>query len=260
MNILPQKRWNVYNFDNREKVKKDEEAAAEKEKKEKEEQVMRDGEIRRLVLLERVKRRKIGSAQEGNNDIALLEGGKDKHTDMDSNSVVIVENGGERGHINLFEGLLEKKSLKKEETEKSFKEMKKMRERGEGDEEKYALGYGAPGIGAKKPWYLEEKGGNTRRKEKGRERESKEESKMEANQDKIVFGGRGSVGVEKEANGKNNNARKKSMDELRRERIQRERKERERTISLLAKSAAKDSSNLQNGRQPRYHSGFGFGR
>ncbi|KAG5539856.1 hypothetical protein RHGRI_020167 [Rhododendron griersonianum] len=40
LNILPQKRWNVYNFDNREKVRKDEEAAA------KEEQLKRDTEFR----------------------------------------------------------------------------------------------------------------------------------------------------------------------------------------------------------------------
>ena len=32
LNILPQKKWNVYNWDNRLKVKKDEEKAEQKER------------------------------------------------------------------------------------------------------------------------------------------------------------------------------------------------------------------------------------
>ncbi|CAL9154612.1 unnamed protein product [Musa hybrid cultivar] len=37
LNILPQKRWNVYNYENREKVRRDEEAAAREEQLQREE-------------------------------------------------------------------------------------------------------------------------------------------------------------------------------------------------------------------------------
>ena len=38
MNILPQKKWNVYNYDNRAIVERDKKEAAEKKKAEKEKQ------------------------------------------------------------------------------------------------------------------------------------------------------------------------------------------------------------------------------
>ncbi|KAM7497219.1 hypothetical protein LguiA_021633 [Lonicera macranthoides] len=46
LNILPQKRWNVYNFNNREKVRKDEEAAAKEEQLKREQSRKRDAEFR----------------------------------------------------------------------------------------------------------------------------------------------------------------------------------------------------------------------
>ncbi|CDY09684.1 BnaC07g33770D [Brassica napus] len=50
LNILPQKRWNVYNFDNREKVRKDEEAAAKEAQIQREEARKRDAQSRLEVL------------------------------------------------------------------------------------------------------------------------------------------------------------------------------------------------------------------
>lgn len=46
LNILPQKRWNVYNYENREKVRKDEEAAAREEQLQREQARKRDAEFR----------------------------------------------------------------------------------------------------------------------------------------------------------------------------------------------------------------------
>jgi hypothetical protein len=46
LNILPQKSWNVYNFDNREKVRKDEEEAARQEAIQQQQARQRDAEFR----------------------------------------------------------------------------------------------------------------------------------------------------------------------------------------------------------------------
>uniref|UniRef100_A0A803N3S9 CBF1-interacting co-repressor CIR N-terminal domain-containing protein n=1 Tax=Chenopodium quinoa TaxID=63459 RepID=A0A803N3S9_CHEQI len=50
LNILPQKKWNVYNFDNREKVRKDEEAAAKDDQLKRDQSRKRDSEFRLLQL------------------------------------------------------------------------------------------------------------------------------------------------------------------------------------------------------------------
>ncbi|CAA2996429.1 Hypothetical predicted protein [Olea europaea subsp. europaea] len=53
LNILPQKRWNVYNYENREKVKQDEEATAKEEQLKREQARKRDAESRlKLAALE----------------------------------------------------------------------------------------------------------------------------------------------------------------------------------------------------------------
>jgi len=53
LNILPQKKWNVYGRDNRLRVARDEEAAAEREKKSVEEQRQREKDARYKALLEK---------------------------------------------------------------------------------------------------------------------------------------------------------------------------------------------------------------
>ncbi|KAL6962432.1 hypothetical protein U1Q18_037390 [Sarracenia purpurea var. burkii] len=52
LNILPQKRWNVYNYDNRERVRQDEEAAAREEQLKREQSQKRDTEFRLEKLLQ----------------------------------------------------------------------------------------------------------------------------------------------------------------------------------------------------------------
>lgn len=138
LNILPQKRWNVYNYENREKVRRDEEAAAKEEQLKREQARKRDAEYR----LEQLRTAR-GLAPV--NDVARP-----------------LESDLKPGHINLFEGIKifdpikgsenrvedgsKKKRMKKEEVEKKVITA---------EDEKYKLGYGVAGKGVKLPWYLE---------------------------------------------------------------------------------------------------------
>ena len=58
LNILPQKKWNVYNFDNREKVRKDEEEAAQREHVRRQEERQKDAESRLEKLRQVAKKQK----------------------------------------------------------------------------------------------------------------------------------------------------------------------------------------------------------
>lgn len=138
LNILPQKRWNVYNYENREKVRRDEEAAAKEEQLKREQARKRDAEFR----LEQLRTAR-GLAP-------VIDTAKPVETDL------------KPGHINLFEGIKifdpvkgsenggvedgSKKRMKKEEVEKRVITP---------EDEKYKLGYGVAGKGVKLPWYLE---------------------------------------------------------------------------------------------------------
>ncbi|PHT58098.1 hypothetical protein CQW23_00461 [Capsicum baccatum] len=139
LNILPQKRWNVYNFDNREKVKRDEEAAAKEEQLKQEQSRKRDSQYR----LEQLRQARRGSASSSSapEEPAEKSAGK-KESDSK--------------HINLFEGIRifdpvkdgrEKKRAKKEEAVRVIAP----------EDEKYRLGYGIVGKGTKLPWYMEKR-------------------------------------------------------------------------------------------------------
>ena len=64
LNILPQKSWNVYNWDNREKVRKDELEHAFTQEQEREQRLQNEREFRRQVLLKRAQRRGAGGQEE----------------------------------------------------------------------------------------------------------------------------------------------------------------------------------------------------
>ncbi|KAK9103056.1 hypothetical protein Sjap_020310 [Stephania japonica] len=134
LNILPQKRWNVYNFDNREKVRKDEEAAAKEEHLKREQSRKRDAEFR----LEKLRQAR-GLA------------------DRSANSSQPISDSG---HIDLFQGL---KDFEESEDLEQNKNKNKKRKKEEApppprvvtaEDEKYRLGYGLAGKGVKAPWYL----------------------------------------------------------------------------------------------------------
>lgn len=250
LNILPQKRWNVYRQDNREKVRQDEEKHAEEIEKQRKKQVLYDGEIRRSLLLERVKEKK---KVEGNDTCDLPTG--------EAQPVEVAEETF-AGHINLFEGLVE------------FREGKVDGERERGgmvarssvgvdvtagkkkeEDIKFSLGYGAKGEKGEEPWYAQK--GSIYRSQSGT---------CES----------GSVSLKKRASmdtERNAVKRRKTTEELRQERFQRERCERERANKLVAiktspiavnpvrmsTSAGEPVKGLIS-RPSRYNSGFGYGR
>ncbi|CAA7410816.1 unnamed protein product [Spirodela intermedia] len=151
LNILPQKRWNVYNFENREKVRKDEEEAAREEQIKRDDSRRRDAEFR----LEQLRQAR-----------GLTGDGPHSRPAPASDS----------GHINLFEGLQDFQSIVGSEAssngrdekrdgranaardEGSRKDSKRKREDRpvviSPEDEKYRMGYGVAGKGVKAPWYL----------------------------------------------------------------------------------------------------------
>ncbi|KAJ8467650.1 hypothetical protein OPV22_030202 [Ensete ventricosum] len=126
LNILPQKRWNVYNYENREKVRRNEEAAA------REEQLQREQSRR-----ERLRRAR------------GLHHQQPPAFDDDSR------------HLNLFDGLSDFSSLGGAQDERIPRDGKRFRKEAEdggsksskkrwrAEDEKYELGYGLVGKGVK---------------------------------------------------------------------------------------------------------------
>jgi hypothetical protein len=216
LNILPQKRWNVYNFDNREKVRKDEEAAARDEQIKREQSRKRDTEVRLKRL-----RTSRGLAP----TIQPPESEPESKTEPKAESELEVEaETGDPGHINLFEGIkifdpirLPKRDIdaEKEELKMKTKKLKLRKEPGESsiravgpEDEKYKLGYGIAGKGVQLPWYVQNK-------------------KLNDDDDDV-----GGVNGENSGGDRRGEKRKKTLEELREERLKRERKEKEREMAL----------------------------
>ncbi|KAH6766720.1 leukocyte receptor cluster-like protein [Perilla frutescens var. hirtella] len=225
LNILPQKRWNVYNFDNREKVRLDEEAAAKEEQLKREQSRKRDTELR----LEQLRQAR-GLASRGSSQAEA------EVKDKPSSSSVVPEpvaeslnSDSDSQHINLFEGIrifdpikpgdekrIEKKSRFAKDDNRN-KKVKREEVRVVGPEdEKYKLGYGVAGKGVKLPWYMEKRVADE-------EDDDEEEYDDVKRKEKRKIGGG-----------------KKTLEELREERLKREKSEKERERALLMMKSKKD--------------------
>ncbi|XP_076907177.1 uncharacterized protein LOC143563545 [Bidens hawaiensis] len=207
LNILPQKRWNVYNFDNREKVRKDEEQAAKQEQISREQSRKRHTEHRIQQL-----RQARGLAPASSEPVPLPEAKPDPLPEADPEP--------KSRHINLFEGIRfldpvvinNNKRKMSSGDDKQLKRMKKEVEAAKAvlpEDEKYRLGYGVAGKGVKVPWYLEKR----------------------VSGDEGVGGGGNGDECGSETVTKSN--RKKSVEELREERLKREGREKERKRALV---------------------------
>ncbi|PWA50686.1 hypothetical protein CTI12_AA473100 [Artemisia annua] len=204
LNILPQKRWNVYNFDNREKVRKDEEAAAKDDQLKREQSRKHDTQLR------------------------LHQIRQAKGLTSSSAPPPVEEEVEERSskHINLFEGIkiLDPSSVnvvnKSElvlgnELRRGFKKMKKEALEPPKpvlpEDEKYRLGYGVAGKGVKLPWYMDNK----------------------KKDDDVRGGVDNDDDDDDDSEMASRKRRKKSVEELREERLKREAREKERERALL---------------------------
>ncbi|KAK0599261.1 hypothetical protein LWI29_003711 [Acer saccharum] len=211
LNILPQKRWNVYNYENREKVRQDEEAAAKEEQLKHEQVRKRDAELRLEQL--RVARGLAPLKQ-------VAEPAKEPAAQP-----TIAEPKSNEG-IRIFDPV---KGLDNEggANEDGFKR-KKMKKEEVGskniitpDDEKYRLGYGIAGKGVKLPWYLERRSNNESSLGDGMTRVQMEEEKKD---------------------------KKKTLEELREERLKREKKEKERERALIMEKSRRDGTFSKNKR------------
>ncbi|KAK8520836.1 hypothetical protein V6N13_076972 [Hibiscus sabdariffa] len=229
LNILPQKRWNVYNYENREKVRKDEEAAAKEEQLKREQARKRDAEFRLEQL--RAARGLAPLNKPGGSEAAAEEPEE------------VVESEPKSGHINLFEGIKIfdpiKVSRKEEGAEQDGFKRKKLKKEEVApkvvapEDEKYRLGYGVAGKGVKLPWYLEKR-----------------------NVD--VEEGSGNDRSERVHKDEGRKTGKKTIEELREERMKRERREKERERALLTertktKRTLKDTRFSRRGLVARVH-------
>ena len=155
LNILPQKSWHVYNFDNREKVKEDEEKEAARVEQERLEQQHRDAEIRRNVLLDRAKdRRSPGSikGQAGKEPKTLEAPVQDEDNEDGDKRIVSVASSAPPVHINLFQDMVPVGDATRGVAHKSFRPTIPVEPKAE--DVKYSLGYGAVSEKGEKPWYL----------------------------------------------------------------------------------------------------------
>lgn len=208
----------MYNFDNREKVRKDEEEAAKEEQLKREQARKRDSEVRLLQL-----RRSRGL------DLAVGSGAPAVPPESKPDSGESPKSEADSKHINLFDGIkifdpivIEKK--RDDEGDKRKKMKKEERVVGPEDE-KYRLGYGVAGKGVKSPWYMMRPGLEVE--------EEQEEEKVE-----VKSGGK-----------------KKTVEELREERLKREKAEKERERALLMENgrSVRGSSGGRDRYRDRYY-------
>ncbi|CAN1185917.1 hypothetical protein LINPERHAP2_LOCUS37844 [Linum perenne] len=234
LNILPQKRWNVYREDNKAKVRKDEEAAAKEEQLKREQSRKRDTEFR----LEQLRSArglapiiKPAAAEDSESKEKAPES-ETKQEQVAKPSSESEERKDDGRHINLFEGIkifdpIFMKSAaeggKKEKEGGGEKDRKRKGPKKEeevrvvtAEDEKFRLGYGLAGKGVKTPWYLEKKSDKVGKDDGQDWRRGHEE---------------GRKSVEK---------KKKTVEELREERLKREKLEKERQRAVLAEQSRRD--------------------
>lgn len=227
LNILPQKRWNVYNFDNREKVRNDEAAAAREEQLQREAERRREADLRLAAL-----RRNRGLVQADSLDTPPPRTGGSAGGSVDP-ADALPSPPSDGDHINLFSGgsggaadfaalasasggrgaARERGPDADPNPKKRKKKEEEVRVVGP-DEEKYRLGYGLAGKGVAVPWYMSSP------------------AAVAAKEGRGTDAGEGS-GVKRSGG-------KKSIEELREERKKREAKEKERERAVLVAAGRKE--------------------
>lgn len=220
LNILPQKRWNVYNYDNREKVKRDEEAAAKEEQLKRDQARKRDAESRLEKLRQARGLSSPAEVSEPSTATQTVSSAEPPKSDSDSKHInlfegikifdpIKIDRGKEDEKKGKFSGYYANKKMKKEESVRVVGP----------EDEKYKLGYGVAGKGVKLPWYMEKRVSGNLDEKNGDEEYYDSDEKLKVN---------------KKRDGK------KTVEELREERLKRERKEKERERALIMEKSRKD--------------------
>lgn len=164
LNILPQKRWNVYNFDNREKVKRDEEEAARQEAIERQQERQREAEARLEKLREAAQAKKRDPSE-----LRITEGDELVQSEDDEDSEAAVVEAARPQHFSLFEIATDPSEKAKGSKDwindlkvhnrggldkQDIRELKKMEKAVRAPEDEgYEFGCGLVGKSGKKPWY-----------------------------------------------------------------------------------------------------------
>ncbi|KAL8138041.1 hypothetical protein V2J09_004042, partial [Rumex salicifolius] len=235
LNILPQKKWNVYNFDNREKVRLDEEKAAKEEQIKQEQIRKREAESR----LERLRSRAHGSdpsVQVATTKETVIAAQAELAAPIELEG----QSKSDSNHINLFEGIkifdpievgrVRKREGREEDGNKNKKMKKEVAPRVVGPEdEKYKLGYGVAGKGVKAPWYMTKPSKKDDEEEENSSRDKRKEKKEVGRSD----------------------GKRKSLEELREERLKRENKEKERVRALMVDRSVHKSNQSSRDRYYR---------
>lgn len=240
LNILPQKRWNVYNYENREKVRRDEEAAAKEEQLQREQSRKRDTEFR-LEQLRQARGLSKTSTSSSSSTAEAVARADEKSASVELKSEL------DSKHMNLFEGIRifdpifeVREAIRDEKKEKKERNEKNKRVKKEeavrvvtAEDEKYRLGYGVVGKGVKLPWYMAKPSGDFGDQKKVVDEDDDYNGELEfgRRKDRSTGGGGDSEGGKK---------RKKSLEDLREERLKRERKEKERERALLGEKSRRD--------------------
>eukprot|EP00899_Mesostigma_viride_P004986 jgi/Mesvir1/14489/Mv05191-RA.1 len=180
LNILPQKSWNVYNYENREKVRLDEEKQAQEQQEVRDKALKNDREFRHRLLLERASKR-LKADTEAVPSLANAEPAESHPVSRHEGPAEVVALTGTHArlasapgtHINLFEDFehFEKTALSGEagsvrggrELQVSrpaaprpptLKEAQEASKRGKGGDESHRLGHGCVvDAKGKRPWY-----------------------------------------------------------------------------------------------------------
>ncbi|KAL3678084.1 hypothetical protein R1sor_021040 [Riccia sorocarpa] len=270
LNILPQKRWNVYNFENREKVKRDEEEAAREEaiRKQKARREETEFKLEKLREAANSKRRRVEqgstSFEEAGNDAVVVRG------TLQDEEIEATTDSERPRHINLFSeyearekeghGRVEDRTKERKSGDREKdrrREFQDHRDRqlekkdgkltGEPADEHYRLGYGVSSKNGKKPWYMVKSFmvDRTQREEEGT---SDIAPRIDGAEQKALKSSKS----------------KKSVEELRSERVAREQQEKDKARKVLLSKAGSSYtdgySRRSDGRVPHYHASFGNAR
>lgn len=275
LNILPQKRWNVYNFDNREKVKRDEEAAARQEAIEKQQERQREAEARLEKLREIAQAKKRDpselritgeeaeqeSAREDDSE-AVVEAARPQHFSLfDVGKDATEKAQGSKDWINDLKVHSTRGGLDKQD----IRELKRMEKAVRAPEDEgYEFGSGLIGKSGKKPWYSTKRFMVDRSSEPS-DRSLKRRSSSSDEERPEKRSRRKEEKLEKHAKRKEKKSLsgRKTIEELRAERVQREQQERDKARKVvIANRKLNDDgySKVNPSGRPYYHQSFGNAR